>query len=93
MSGLSPPKAVAGVGASTKGVVALGRIIVDVIVVWSRREPVAARAVMFRGRQRQTREETRVPVGGGFAVLQRVVVRGEELEPTLHARVGSPHFG
>ena len=49
-------------------------------------------SVMFRGRLRQARQKVGVAVRAFFGVLECVVKRGEELEPSLDAGVVAPHF-
>ena len=49
-------------------------------------------AVMLRGRLWQEGQEVGVAVRAGFAVLECVVERGEELEPPLDSCIMVPHF-
>ena len=47
---------------------------------------------MFCGRLRQARQEVGVAVRASLAILECVVERGEELEPSLDSNVMVPRF-
>ena len=49
-------------------------------------------AVVFRGRLRQARQEFGVAICACLLVLEGVIERGEELEPSLDSGVVVPHF-
>ena len=62
------------------------------VTILNRGETCRPTAVMFRGRLWQARQEVGVAVRASLAVLEYVVERGEELEPSLDSGVVVPHF-